>query len=326
MPSNKQRKNELEFIPGSGTQHVIGFFLDYTEHFILDVLMMNLDKCKIRRAQTQDRADLLRIAEKIWDGGDYLPHVLDRWLEEPWFFVCEYNGKAIACIKLTLFPDSVLWIEGLRVNPDYQGQGIATLLNKEIFRFSHTLKAKDSALSLEFCTYYKNVESLHLTRKLGFQDVAGFYKLEHVGLQKILKPEIISDYTMQIFVHYPHFLPLNWHVVHTVKAAFPYIKTHSQIFRTPNGLYLIGSEGERAITCLSRPHSGIIQDIPYFQYFFGPGKPLSLVLGSEFEKVLPILLAADFYFWDESAETTINMLVLRLSRLLPANETQSALP
>jgi GNAT superfamily N-acetyltransferase len=274
--------------------------------------MFNLDNCIVRLAQARDREDLIKVSKKIWDGHDYLPRILDRWLSEPWFFVCEYDARVIACIKLTAFPDNVLWIEGLRVHPKFQGKGIATLLNKHLFRFAEQLRCKNPALSFEFCTYYKNVESLHLTRKLGFRDVEGYYNLEKRGVHRTQKPEFVRDFGPEIFAHFPHYLPLNWHAVHSQSSSLKYIRDHAEIFKTPNGLYLIGSEGEKCITFLGRPCAELSVELPYLQYFYGPRKSISVTLSSKFKDDLPLLLKHNFYFWDDDGEVTRNMLVLRL--------------
>ena len=109
--------------------------------------MFILENCLVRLARPQDRQDLLAISRGIWAGTDYLPKVVDRWLAEDWFFVCEYQGRVIACLKLSLLPDNVLWFEGLRVHRRWQGKGIARFMNTEIFRFASGLKKEDPALS-----------------------------------------------------------------------------------------------------------------------------------------------------------------------------------
>ncbi|MCB5261857.1 MAG: GNAT family N-acetyltransferase [Candidatus Cloacimonetes bacterium] len=275
--------------------------------------MFELEDCLVRLARPQDRKDLIAISRGIWAGTDYLPQVVDRWLNEDWFFVCEYQGRVLACLKLTLLPDNVLWFEGLRVHRRWQGKGIARFMNTEIFRFASGLKQENPALSYEFCTYYKNYESLAITSKLGFEQQEGFYNLERRGVQHIEQPEIVQDYGLEIFAHYPKYLPINWHAVRATTAALPFIKKQATLFRTPQALYLMGTVGEPCITLLSPVPEDIQAELPYLQSCFGPRRKLSLTLPAKFAAQIPRLQQNKFYFWADEGEVALNMLVFALS-------------
>ncbi|MCD8478871.1 MAG: GNAT family N-acetyltransferase [Candidatus Cloacimonetes bacterium] len=275
--------------------------------------MFELNDCTVRLARPSDRDDLIEVSRGIWDGHDYLPRIVDRWIHEDWFFVCEYQGKVIACLKLTLFPDKVLWFEGLRVHRKYQGKGIAKLMNRELMVFAASLKAKDPALSFEFCTYYKNVESLAITAKMGSQTVEAYYNMQRRGVIKLKEPEIIRDFGTEIFRHYPRYLPLNWHAVHSKEISLPFIKEHAIVFRGEKGLYLTGTVGESCITLLSDLPSDIRAELPYLQYFFGPRKNINLTIPQDMGQDIPHLQEAKFFFWDDDGEVAKNMLVFSLS-------------
>lgn len=274
--------------------------------------MFEIEKCTVRLALPKDRGDLIEISKRIWEGHDYLPKIVDRWIDEPWFFVCEYEGKVIACLKLSQFPDQVIWFEGLRVHYKYQGKGVAKLMNKELLRFASGLKLQNPALSFEFCTYYKNTESINLTSKLGSQQVDGFFNMEKRGIHKVSKPEFVRDFGCEIFEHYPKYLPLNWHTVHSQVSSLKFIRQHAQVFKTPNSIYLIGEVGERCITFLDSPHPKLKEDLPYLQYFFGKGKHISVTMSSMFKSNLAWMRKHNFYFWDDEGEEALNMLVFIL--------------
>ena len=274
--------------------------------------MFRIEDCIVRLARPSDREDLIEVSRGIWDGHDYLPGIVDRWIAEDWFFVCEYQRRVIACLKLSLFPDNVLWFEGLRVHRKYQGKGIAKLMNRQLFRFASGLKATNPKLSYEFCTYYRNVESLAITRKMGSQEVEGFYNMERRGVIRIKEPEIVADYGMEIFQQYPRYLPLNWHAVHAGEESLPYVKAHATVFKGERGLYLSGSVGERCITLLSTLPSDIKGELPYLQYFYGPRKKITLTIPQSMRQEIPRLQEAKFYFWEEEGDIAKNMLVFRL--------------
>ena len=85
----------------------------------------------IRPARTEDRAALEAIAAQIWEGDDYLPRVFDEWLADPHggFFVAELHGQVIGAAKISRLSEGEWWLQGLRVDPAYQRQGIGRVLH-----------------------------------------------------------------------------------------------------------------------------------------------------------------------------------------------------
>jgi GNAT superfamily N-acetyltransferase len=274
--------------------------------------MFDIDKAIVRIAKRKDKLALVDVSKGIWDGNDYLPNLLDRWIAEPYFFVCEFQGKVVGCIKLSIFPDNVLWIEGLRVHVKYQGWGIAKLLNQHVFNFSQRLVKENPLLRFEFCTYYKNIESLRLTQKLGFRISEQFYNLCKRGVKHVIKPLILEDYGMDSFLDLDRFIPLGWQSVHRVTASISYIKKNAILFQTPRSTYLLGGLAEKSITLLHAPITDIEDELPYFQYFFGSRKSISIILSEKYEHCIPSLLDKHFFFWDETREVAKNMLIFTL--------------
>jgi RimJ/RimL family protein N-acetyltransferase len=273
--------------------------------------MFNIDECTVRLARHTDRQDLLYIAQKTWGGHDYLPEILDRWMDEDWFFVCEYQAQVISCIKLSRFPNNVLWIEGLRVHPRFRGKGIAGLMNLALFDFAKNLVKKDPACCFECCIYFANPQSSHLTQKFGFKKQNGFFYMERRGLHRVAKPRRIRDFNAEIFEYYPEYLPLNWHAVHSRLANLPFIGKHAEIYRSPNLSFLLGTTGDRSITLLSEPKATLAEDLPYLQYFFGPRKNISIILSDELAMHLQLLMDHKFRFWEMEDGIQHNMLVLQ---------------
>lgn len=273
----------------------------------------NLEDCVVRLAKPEDTTDLEAIARGIWSGTDYMPKVLPRWLNEPYFFVCEYHGQVIACLKLSLFPDNVLWFEGLRVKLSFQGQGIGSLMNRETFRFASALKAKNPDLQYEFCTYYQNVESLHLTKKVGFKVVKKFYTLDKHGIKKQSEPLLVKDYKLSLFKLYPDYIPLGWQSIHNCTEALDFIRERATVFQTPQAMYLFAGLSEKNIVLLSPPPQNMKAELPYFQYFYPPLKRYGLILPTSYKRYLPQLHQAGFKFWDDEPKPAANMLVLKHS-------------
>lgn len=265
--------------------------------------------CTVRLAQESDTSDLVAIAKTIWDGTDYLPGIMRRWIKDPWFFVCEYQKQVIACIKLSLFPDNVLWIEGLRVHAKFQGHGIGSFLNKHIYAFADQMKAKNPALTYEFCTYYQNFESLHMTQKLGFEIVTRFFEYDKRGIKATMEPEIVTDYDMSIFSAYPVHIPLGWQAVHNHPDSLRFIKSKVSIFRTPQSTYMIAGVADKNIILLEPPVANFKAELPYFQHFYGSRKKYGLILSLEFQKYLPQLFKLGFHSEIKEAKPVPTVLI-----------------
>ena len=85
------------------------------------------DEVTIRPARPDDRPAMERICAHTWDWGDYIPEVWDYWLADlgGGLTVGEVDGRVIAVSKATYQPAGQVWLEGMRVDPEVRGQGIA---------------------------------------------------------------------------------------------------------------------------------------------------------------------------------------------------------
>src|SRR6056297_2464535 len=130
----------------------------------------------VERPSYQDKEGIIELCSKIWDGNDYIPYLLDKWLNctDPFLIVRDrQNGKLCAIDHATIFND-VAYGEGLRVHVDYRGLGLAKLITKEIMR--EVLKRGVKAyMALIFS---QTSDSVHLSQKAFFEPVNGFYLLE----------------------------------------------------------------------------------------------------------------------------------------------------
>jgi len=86
----------------------------------------------IRRARQEDTPDMLELTSHIWDGGDYVPLVWADWLADPLgcLLVAEFEGRVVGLAKLSQSTDEDWWLHGLRVHPEFEGQGIASRLHE----------------------------------------------------------------------------------------------------------------------------------------------------------------------------------------------------
>ncbi|MEF8834598.1 MAG: GNAT family N-acetyltransferase [Candidatus Thermoplasmatota archaeon] len=77
----------------------------------------------IKSIDREDKEEVLELTEDIWQGHDYIPDVIDEWIENGGFISGKVDGEMVAVAKHTEQREDVYWLEGLRVHPDHQGKG-----------------------------------------------------------------------------------------------------------------------------------------------------------------------------------------------------------
>jgi GNAT superfamily N-acetyltransferase len=92
---------------------------------------------RIRAARPEDRPAMERICAQTWDWGDYVPEVWDGWLagvaRSPAIgssgvgvlIVGEWEGQVVALSRIDFQTRDQVWLEAMRVDPDYRRRGIA---------------------------------------------------------------------------------------------------------------------------------------------------------------------------------------------------------
>lgn len=129
---------------------------------------------KVREADRGDREAILAISQRIWEGEDYIPFVVDGWLAEGGLIVAEVSGEVVGFAKTTELAPGEVWLEGLRVHPDHQGKGIA----KALARAQLELALARRAHTVRLATVEANEASLHIAKELGFRPAARFFYAE----------------------------------------------------------------------------------------------------------------------------------------------------
>jgi GNAT superfamily N-acetyltransferase len=134
-----------------------------------------------RPALDRDREEIREFCKTIWDGHDYVPDVIDDWLQDPQgiFAVAEYEGRAIACSKITLLAEGQWWLEGFRVDPAYQGLKVGSLIHHYVDQW--WVEKGDGILRL--MTSSKNESVQHLCEITGFSKLHAVrgYKAQPLG-------------------------------------------------------------------------------------------------------------------------------------------------
>lgn len=117
-----------------------------------------------RPARAEDTADVIALTRTIWDGHDYVPQVWPEWLADPHghLAVAELAGQVVGLVKLTRFAADEWWLQGLRVDPSFQGQGVARRLHDYVMDYW----ARHGEGSLRLSSYRPQVR--HLCEGSGF--------------------------------------------------------------------------------------------------------------------------------------------------------------
>ncbi len=122
-----------------------------------------------RPALPSDTADVLEFTKFIWDGDDYIKYVWKEWLDDPQGILAtaQYGAHAVGIAKITLLAPGQWWLEGLRVDPNFQGLKIGSHLHEYLDGW--WLAHGDGIIRL--MTSSERVQVHHLTERTGYAKI-----------------------------------------------------------------------------------------------------------------------------------------------------------
>jgi hypothetical protein len=121
--------------------------------------------------------------------------------------VAEYEGHAIACSKITWVAEGQWWLEGFRVDPNYQGLKVGSLIHHYADRW--WLEHADGVLRL--MTSSKNKSVHHLCERTGYSklfEVRGYRAEPLDGSAAVFHPAVSSDKDLPTVVEFARSSPL----------------------------------------------------------------------------------------------------------------------
>ena len=130
----------------------------------------------VRPARPEDKPRIVEISGQIWEGNDYVPSVLEEWMQAPGSLlaVATWDDLVIGFGHGEWITPETYWLEGLRTDPAWWNHGAG----KAIFRFFLEWAQGQKALQIRLSTYVENFASIHLIESHGFQRAARFIYLE----------------------------------------------------------------------------------------------------------------------------------------------------
>ncbi len=152
----------------------------------------------IRKATAEDKATILKFCKDTFSWGDYIEHVWNFWLSEDLLLV--YEKQLPLGICHVFCSKDQIWIEGIRINPDFRKQKIASKLVMHAESYGKKLKALHSYMLIDT----ENSISISMANSLDYQisQTWNFYSLEP---KKTPDSYIEFEKSLNLSV-YPHYV------------------------------------------------------------------------------------------------------------------------
>ena len=143
---------------------------------------------KFRVASHHDKDYVLDLCKNTFSWGDYIDRVWDIWIREPnSIFLVAVNenniDKPIGIAHGVLIPQHMVWVEGIRVDPKYRAQKLATNMYLHILDYAR----KKGALYSSAIVSINNDPSKGLMDKLGFKMIS---KWTYISIKPIVFPDL----------------------------------------------------------------------------------------------------------------------------------------
>lgn len=124
---------------------------------------------RIRPARSSDREEILGFCVNTFSWGDYIDRVWDYWFRSGRLLVVEDGGRKIAMSHVAVCPDSKgMWLEGVRVHPDYRRSRVATELIAKMIQYGLQRDARQASAIVDVT----NAASQSMMEKNGFEIVS----------------------------------------------------------------------------------------------------------------------------------------------------------
>ena len=151
-------------------------------------------KLYFRDLTNEDIPAILNISKDIWEGDDYIPDVIERWLNEKdhlayGTFLDKEMKELIGFGRVKMFSNGVAWLEGGRVKVSHQNKGIG----REQLKYAIDYAIKAGARVAQYDTSSRNFGSLSLAKFHGFKEKKRMEVLESKFNEIILKEYDFSD-------------------------------------------------------------------------------------------------------------------------------------
>ena len=140
-------------------------------HIIVIMLVKNVDGNK-------DKGQILKFCKDTFSWGDYIDSVWDFWIKEGNFLCIYDNDEPIGICHASISNESKqLWIEGIRINPEFRRKHLATRLVLK----SESIGIKNLCDTSYMLIENTNTQSLTLAKNLNYtvDEVWNFHSIQN---------------------------------------------------------------------------------------------------------------------------------------------------
>jgi len=128
-------------------------------------------KLFFRDITEKDIPAILEISKDIWKGDDYIPFVIEKWLNEDdklvyGAFLEEEMKELIGFGRVKMFSNGAAWLEGGRVKITHQKQGIG----RDLMKYAIDYAIQAGAKVAQYDTSSRNFGSKSLAKFHGFKE------------------------------------------------------------------------------------------------------------------------------------------------------------
>ena len=132
---------------------------------------MTQQELRVRQATSEDYDDVVDFTSEIWAhrSGDYIPHIYHDWIagdgDTQRTFVVDTGDDIGGILQGVMLSEHEAWLQGMRTNPEFRGEGIANLLNDAAFGWL----ADRGATVARNMVFSWNTAGLGASRAAGFE-------------------------------------------------------------------------------------------------------------------------------------------------------------
>ncbi|MGN8213776.1 GNAT family N-acetyltransferase [Halococcus salifodinae] len=138
---------------------------------------MSVTDITIRQARPDDYEDVAAFTRETWadrDSGDYIPEIYHEWIagdgDSQRTFLVDAGDDVAGLCQGVLLSEHEAWAQGMRVNPEYRGEGLSTQLNDALFRWAR----ERGATVVRNMVFSWNAAGLGGSRAVGFAPLCEF--------------------------------------------------------------------------------------------------------------------------------------------------------
>ena len=127
---------------------------------------------EIRLYKPDDYNSVIELCKFIWEGNDYLPHVINDYYQSPHCkpYVLIEDNKVVSVANANFFTKDFVWFQSIRTHPDYRSKGLGTKLSNFMMEEVKKVNGKEIWLS----TSSNNEATAKMLSKQGFTNPFNF--------------------------------------------------------------------------------------------------------------------------------------------------------